>query len=94
MSRYSLGTIASIRLLIITKIIYTYILLPYTISRHLKIDHYAINYTDYHDVDEDLRTILEQGGKWQVDVHAGTMIRQLSDGISYAGNVASMENNL
>ena len=86
MSRYSLGTIASIRLLIITKIIYTYNLLPYIISRHQKLISY---YTDIHDVDEDLRTIARCGERWIAGSMTGAAYRSLNDATANAlGDVA------
>ena len=37
----------------------------------------VINYTDYHDVDEDLRTLLEQGGRWTNGGMAGITRREM-----------------
>ena len=42
-----------------------------------------------HDVDEDLRTIPSQGGRWSGNVAAGTARREMNDSPSYSGNVAS-----
>ena len=37
------------------------------------------NYTDFHDVDEDLRTIMYQGGRWFNGSYAGIMHRGIDN---------------
>ena len=37
------------------------------------------SYTDWHDVDEDLRTIPSQGGRWTAGSSAGTACRTMND---------------
>ena len=45
------------------------------ICRHLR---YSLNYTDFHDVDEDLRTIADYGGGyWAENVAAGVSCRHM-----------------
>ena len=46
------------------------------ICRHPKLIKY---YTDWHDVDEDLRTILMHGGYWVHDVFTGIAHRDMED---------------
>lgn len=36
-------------------------------------------YTDYHEVDEDIDTILKQSGRWNHEIHAGAAHRDLLD---------------
>ena len=55
-----------------------------------------LNYTDYHDVDEELRTITRQGGRWSEnpESYAGIMFRYPLDTPSTAsGSVASKNNH-
>ena len=47
-----------------------------------------INYTDYHDVDEDIRTIMLHGAAWSYHSTAGIVFRYLND--TPAGNNASV----
>ena len=60
----------------------------------------VINYTDYHDVDEDLRTVTNQGGFWNtwgISESAGMMCRQenythiYSDVFVASSNVQNIE---
>ena len=59
--------------------------------RHLK---KIFNYTDYHDVDEDVRTISSYGGLWMYDGgRAGITARNLySSSLILDGAVASVKN--
>ena len=48
------------------------------------------SYTDKHDVDEDLRTILIQGGRWNHEGDTGITFRAIADTPTLASsNVAS-----
>ena len=47
-------------------------------------------YTDEHNVDEDMMTIIDQGGSWFYGIEAGVMERHLNDFLSLmTGEVAS-----
>ena len=46
----------------------------------------VINYTDYHDVDEDLRTISLQGGRWINELIGGITERNMSDSPTSSGD--------
>lgn len=49
-----------------------------------------IYYTDEHNVDEDMMTIIDQGGSWFYGIEAGVMERHLNDFLSLmTGEVAS-----
>ena len=41
-----------------------------------------LNYTDQHDVDEDVRTIGKQGGRWIAEAGNGVCLRHLIDDIT------------
>ena len=43
------------------------------------VDLHLKYYTDYHDVDEDPRTILPQGGSWWEDIGVGIAFRRMID---------------
>jgi len=47
----------------------------------VKMSYYAdySNYTDWHEVDEDLRSIIDQGGRWDYGNQAGIIFRNLHD---------------
>ena len=47
-----------------------------------------INYTDFHDVDEDIRTIMLHGAAWSYHSTAGIVFRYLND--TPAGDNASV----
>ena len=48
------------------------------------------NYTDYYDVDEELRTFTRQGGYWYYENLVGVVDRFMFDSSSYAAvDVAS-----
>jgi len=84
-----LDTIVFDKFLIITKIIYTYNLLPYIVSRHQKLINY---YTDEHNVDEDRVTITSQGGRWCELSTVGVSDRYIwNSPSSPSSNVASLK---
>lgn len=45
----------------------------------VKMSYYAdySNYTDMHEVDEDLRTIANYGGRWYHESRAGITLREM-----------------
>ena len=43
------------------------------------VDLHLKYYTDYHDVDEDLRTLVPQGGSWWEHVGIGVAFRRMID---------------
>ena len=52
----------------------------------------VINYTDYHNVDEDLMTISLHGGRWNTVSDAGIARRNLQDWVGLTGaDVASSD---
>ena len=40
-------------------------------------------YTDYHDVDEEIVTIVPQGGQWDYENSVGVMCRDICDSLSH-----------
>ena len=55
----------------------------------LRRTHKIWNYTDDHDVDEDLRTILLQGGMWYQNDNAGGTCRYMGDTPTTAWDTAA-----
>jgi len=51
-----------------------------------------LNYTDYHDVDEEMRTIVRLGGYWRHDISAGVALRDVAGGPSELSNVVASSN--
>ena len=48
------------------------------------------NYTDFHGVDEDERTIVNHGGSWYDGIVVGVAVRNVSTGPTFTtNNVAS-----
>lgn len=52
----------------------------------------AVNYTDWHDVDENERTIVPQGGAYNTANGAGVTIRHVFDAISRTSEVVASSN--
>jgi hypothetical protein len=50
-------------------------------------------YTDGHDVDEDLRTIVSQSGRWENGTSAGVTCRSINAIPSYISNVVAYKYN-
>ena len=46
-------------------------------------------YTDFHDVDEDTRTMPRHGGAWASESYAGTAYRTMNPSSYYSDIVAS-----
>ena len=58
----------------------------------LRRTHKIWNYTDYHDVDEDNRTVYHQGGDWGWHDQAGITMRFIAGDISFNNEyVASLK---
>ena len=54
------------------------------------VDLHIKYYTDWHDVDEDSKTIVNHGGGWTNEAQVGIMLRYLWGDKGYvAGDVAS-----
>ena len=53
-----------------------------------------LNYTDGHDVDEDLRTIQAQGGYWDNGVAVGVILRLVFDLSSAAYDTVASRRNI
>ena len=49
-------------------------------------------YTDHHDVDEDLRIIPSQGGRWNNESSAGITERSMNAPTAYVGDVVASKN--
>ena len=52
----------------------------------------AMNYTDWHDVDEDLQIITNHGGQWADHGRAGMMYRRESIAPNYTGEIVASSN--
>ena len=66
--------------------------LPYVASRRRHLEMF-IYYTDLHDVDEDIRTISNYGGRWLTETNAGVAYRDIRyDPTSAFDTVASLKN--
>ena len=76
MSRYSLGTIASISSSLSPKL---YIFIIQYPTSPVDISKLISYYTDSHDVDEDMRIIPIHGGRWIGGITAGVFDRAMDD---------------